>query len=71
MSNPDLKDIFKAALERIEVDSESPLRQLTRKILNEERKFLYSDQGSTQRRKDIKIYIEAARKSGRLKELQG
>ncbi|OTG78522.1 hypothetical protein B9T23_00025 [Acinetobacter terrae] len=71
MIDTDLKDVFKAALEEIEIESESPLRQLTRKILNIERKFLYSDQGSNQRRKDIKEHIEIARKSESFKESQG
>ncbi len=61
-------DVFQAALKKLELESETPLRQLTRKILNEERNYLYSEQGTIQRRRNIKKFIEDARKSGNFRD---
>jgi hypothetical protein len=63
----DVRVVFQAAVQQLELESETPLRQLTRKILNEERKYLYSEQGVSQRKRNIKIFIESARKSGQFK----
>ena len=63
----DVSVVFQAAVQEYKLESETPLRQLTRKILNEERKYLYSEQGASQRKKNIKIFIESARKSGQFK----
>ncbi len=63
----DVTVVFQAAMQQLGLESETPLRQLTRKILNEERKYLYSEQGASQRKKNIKIFIESARKSGQFK----
>lgn len=52
------------ALEDAKKLSNTPLRRLVRKIMNEERKYLFSDQRSTQRRKNIKEFIDEARASG-------
>ncbi|QLB58194.1 hypothetical protein E5093_00640 [Acinetobacter indicus] len=60
----DTKEIFAEALRVVEFQKETPLRQLTRKILNEERKYLYSEQGVYQRRKNIRTFIDEARNSG-------
>lgn len=64
----DVRVVFQAAVQQLELESETPLRQLTRKILNEERKYLYSEQAKNQRRKNIKIFIEEVRKSGQFKD---
>lgn len=66
--NIDVKVVFQAAVQELKLESETPLRQLTRKILNEERNYLYSEQGSSQRRKNIKAFIESARCSGQFKD---
>ncbi len=68
MPEPEIKSIFQAAVQQMVLESETPLRQLTRKILNEEHKYLYSEQGVNQRKKNIKIFIESARKSGQFKD---
>lgn len=60
----DPKEIFAEALRVVEFQKETPLRQLTRKILNEERQYLYSEQGVYQRRKNIRTFIDEARNSG-------
>lgn len=59
----DTKELFAAALKVIEAERETPLRQLTRKILNEERQYLYSEQGVYQRRKNIRTFVDEARNS--------
>ena len=64
MSDTDIRKIFEEANKMAEVELETPLRQLTRKILNEERKYLYSDEKPAQRKKNIKNFIEDARNSG-------
>lgn len=64
MSDTDIRKIFEEAKKMAEIELETPLRQLTRKILNEERKYLYSDEKPAQRKKNIKNFIEDARKSG-------
>lgn len=71
MSDNDLKKIFEEASKLAEQQLETPLRQLTRKILNEERRYLYSDQKPAQRKKNIKDFIEEARKSGNFKKNTG
>lgn len=67
MPEIDIQSVFQEAIQKIALESETPLRQLTRKILNEERKYLYSEQGTIQRRKNIKAFIEQARISGSFK----
>ncbi|MEZ2693560.1 hypothetical protein ACBQ04_12720 [Psychrobacter faecalis] len=64
MSDTDIRKIFEEAKKMAEMELETPLRQLTRKILNEERKYLYSDEKPAQRKKNIKNFIEDARNSG-------
>jgi hypothetical protein len=64
VSDTDIRKIFEEANKMAEVELETPLRQLTRKILNEERKYLYSDEKPAQRKKNIKNFIEDARNSG-------
>lgn len=64
MSDTDIRKIFEEAKKIAEMELETPLRQLTRKILNEERKYLYSDEKPAQRKKNIKNFIEDARNSG-------
>ena len=64
MSGTDNRKLFENANKMAEVELETPLRQLTRKILNEERKYLYSDEKPAQRKKNIKNFIEDARNSG-------
>lgn len=64
MSDTDIRKIFEEAEKMAEMELETPLRQLTRKILNEERKYLYSDEKPAQRKKNIKNFIEDARNSG-------
>lgn len=64
VSDTDIRKIFEEANKMVEVELETPLRQLTRKILNEERKYLYSDEKPAQRKKNIKNFIEDARNSG-------
>lgn len=64
VSDTDIRKIFEEAKKMAEIELETPLRQLTRKILNEERKYLYSDEKPAQRKKNIKNFIEDARKSG-------
>lgn len=71
MSNNDIREMFEEANKLVEKGLETPLRQLTRKILNEERKYLYSDQKPAQRKKNIKDFIEEARKSGNFKSNLG
>lgn len=56
--------LIEKALEDAERLSNTPLRRLVRKIMNEERKYLFSDQRSVQRRKNIKEFIDEARASG-------
>lgn len=63
-SKIDTKKMFDNAMLIVEASSETPIRQLTRKILNEERKYLFSSQNMNQRRKNIKSFIEEARKNG-------
>jgi hypothetical protein len=64
VSDTDIRKIFEEAKKMAEMELETPLRQLTRKILNEERKYLYSDEKPAQRKKNIKNFIEDARNSG-------
>jgi hypothetical protein len=64
VSDTDIRKIFEEAKKIAEMELETPLRQLTRKILNEERKYLYSDEKPAQRKKNIKNFIEDARNSG-------
>jgi len=64
VSDTDIRKLFENANKMAEMDLETPLRQLTRKIINEERKYLYSDEKPAQRKKNIKNFIEDARKSG-------
>lgn len=64
----DVKKLFDQAMSIAETQSETPIRQLTRKILNEERNYLFSGQNITQRRRNIKSFIEDARKSGRFNQ---
>jgi len=64
VSDTDIKKLFENANKMAEMDLETPLRQLTRKIINEERKYLYSDEKPAQRKKNIKNFIEDARNSG-------
>ena len=64
MSDTAIRKMFEEAKKMAEIELETPLRQLTRKILNEERKYLYSDEKPAQRKKNIKNFIEDARKSG-------
>lgn len=64
VSDTDIRKMFENANKMAEMDLETPLRQLTRKILNEERKYLYSDEKPAQRKKNIKNFIEDARNSG-------
>lgn len=64
VSDTDIRKIFEEAEKMAEMELETPLRQLTRKILNEERKYLYSDEKPAQRKKNIKNFIEDARNSG-------
>ena len=71
MSDNDIRKMFEEANKLVEKELETPLRQLTRKILNEERKYLYSDQKPAQRKKNIKDFIEEARKSGNFKKNVG
>lgn len=63
-SKIDIKKLFSEAMSIAENHNEMPIRQLTRKILNEERQYLFSSQSVTQRRKNIKGFIEEARRSG-------
>lgn len=56
--------LIEKALEDAERLSNTPLRRLVRKIMNEERKYLFSDQRSVQRRKNIKEFIDESRASG-------
>lgn len=60
--------MFEEAMQILKTQSETPINILTRKILNEERKYLFSSQSMTQRRKNIKSFIEDARKSGYFNE---
>ena len=64
VSDTAIRKMFEEAKKMAEIELETPLRQLTRKILNEERKYLYSDEKPAQRKKNIKNFIEDARKSG-------
>jgi hypothetical protein len=64
----DIRTVFQDAVNLVVLESETPLRILTRKILNEERNYLYSEQGTIKRRKNIKAFIEEARKSGQFKD---
>ncbi|WP_436917890.1 hypothetical protein [Acinetobacter schindleri] len=64
MSELKTKELFAAAMRVHEAKQETPLHQLTRKILNEERQYLYSEQGVYQRRKNIRTFIDEARNSG-------
>ncbi len=68
MSDLDVRRMFEEAHKMADLSLESPLRQLTRKILNEERMYLYSDQKPAQRKKNIKLFIEEARQSGSFKK---
>lgn len=70
MSDTDIRKIFEEAKKMAEIELETPLRQLTRKILNEERKYLYSDEKPAQRKKNIKNFIEDARKSGNFNNIK-
>lgn len=60
--------MFEEAMQILKTQRETPINILTRKILNEERKYLFSSQSMTQRRKNIKSFIEDARKSGYFNE---
>jgi hypothetical protein len=62
----DLNSLFLNALKKHEESLETPLRQLTRQILNEERRYLYSEQNVNQRKKNIRTFIEKARQSGNI-----
>lgn len=68
MSDLDVRRMFEEASKMVDLSLESPLRQLTRKILNEERMYLYSDQKPAQRKKNIKLFIEEVRQSGSFKK---
>lgn len=70
MSDTDIRKIFEEAKKMAEMELETPLRQLTRKILNEERKYLYSDEKPAQRKKNIKNFIEDARNSGNFNNIK-
>jgi len=61
-----LNEIFNNALKLHLENKETPLRQLTRKILNEERRYLYANEGLNQRRKNIRTYIAEAREMGNI-----
>lgn len=67
-SKIDVKKLFAQAMIETEVKAETPVRRLARKMINEERKYLFSDQKLVQRRKNIKEFIEEARKSGDFSE---
>jgi len=69
-SNNTLKE-FQDALLEVERNRNTPVRQLARKIINEEKDYLYSEQKSAQRKKNIKGFIEAARKSGQFSVSKG
>lgn len=70
MTDPkfDIKKWFEEAKSIVDAETETPVRQLTRKILNEERNYLFSGQNVTQRRRNIKSFIEDARKRGRFNQ---
>ncbi len=70
VSDTDIRKIFEEAKKMAEMELETPLRQLTRKILNEERKYLYSDEKPAQRKKNIKNFIEDARNSGNFNNIK-
>lgn len=70
VSDMNIRKIFEEAKKMAEIELETPLRQLTRKILNEERKYLYSDEKPAQRKKNIKNFIEDARKSGNFNNIK-
>ncbi len=62
----DLQVMMEAALKLEKQRSETPIMQLLRKILNEEREFLYSESKFNQRRRKIKVFIEDARVTGQI-----
>lgn len=65
-NNQDLNKLFSEALKLHHDNKETPLRQLTRRILNEERRYLYANEAINQRRKNIRTYIEEARQAGNI-----
>ncbi|WP_049237800.1 hypothetical protein [Moraxella canis] len=67
----DTKQLFEKAMLIANAQSETPIHQLTRKILNEERKYLFSGQNTVQRRRNIKAFIEEARHSEQFALNQG
>ncbi len=60
----DIRVVFEEANRISEELGNTPVRQLARKIIKEEKDYLYSEQKSGQRKKNIKGFIEEARKSG-------
>lgn len=62
----EFKKMLEEARKLAESNQNTPLNQLTRKILNEERRYLYSEQNVMQRRKNIKGFIEDARKNSEI-----
>ena len=67
----DVRELMENALKEAQQMKETPLMQLLRKVLNEEREFLYSESKFNQRRRKIKEYIEEAREAGQVLESIG
>lgn len=52
-----IQEMIEEAKKLADQNQETPIRQLTRKIINEEREYLYSDQQASQRKKKIKNLV--------------
>lgn len=63
----DLKKLKSDALRESEFFFDTPISILTRKIINQERTYLYASEGVTQRLKKIKDLIEDHRLQNQLK----
>lgn len=63
------KQLIAQAILKAELLDETPLRRLTRKMINMERKYLFSEQGVPQRKAKLKDFIDDARKAGEFKAI--
>ena len=63
------KQLIAQAILQAELLDETPLRRLTRKMINMERKYLFSEQGVPQRKAKLKDFIDDARKAGEFKAI--